>query len=162
MPPMRFAQSHRITDVCFLVEDVARAAAFYMEKLGFQLRRRAPGFADFRGAGLTLALWEIGHISEHTGLSGRRAGPRVHKACAAVELASPAAVDRLYRELQGAGIAFHAPPADYDWNARCCYFADPDDNLWEIYAWLEGGPVGDVEEAGQGQATLTNETSTGG
>ncbi len=31
-------------------------------------------------------------------------------------------------------------PADYPWNARCAYFTDPDDTLWELYAWLEGGP----------------------
>lgn len=137
-----FAQTYPITDVCFLVEDVERALAFYVERLGFRLRRRAPGFADFLGAGLTLALWEIDHISRHTGLSDRRAGPRVHKACAAVELPSPAEVDSVYRELSGAGVSFSGPPAEYDWNARCCYFTDPDDNLWELYAWLDGGPVG--------------------
>jgi uncharacterized protein len=142
----QFAQLYPISDLCFLVADVERAIAFYVGKLGFKLRRRAPGFADFKGAGLTLALWEIGHIAEHTGVSDRRAGPRVHKACAAVEVASPDAVDLLYRALGDSGIAFEGPPANYPWNARCCYFADPDDNLWEIYAWLDGGPVGDVED----------------
>lgn len=145
-PATQFAQLHPITDLCFLVADVERAIAFYVGKLGFKLRRRAPGFADFKGAGLTLALWEIGHISEHTGISNRRAGSRVHKACAAVEVASPGAVDALYRTLGDTGIAFEGPPADYPWNARCCYFTDPDDNLWEIYAWLDGGPVGDIED----------------
>jgi catechol 2,3-dioxygenase-like lactoylglutathione lyase family enzyme len=142
---MPFAQAHPITDVCFLVEDVERAAAFYIDKLGFRLRRRAPGFADFKGAGLTLALWEIGHIAEHTGVSARRAPPQVHKACAAAELPSPATVDAVYDELSALGVPFTRPPADYPWNARCAYFTDPDDNLWEIYAWLDGGPVGDVE-----------------
>lgn len=142
-----FAQMHPITDICFLVEDVERAIDFYVGKLGFRLRRRAPGFADFAGAGVTLALWEIGHIAENTGISGRRAPPRTHKACAAVELASPALVDAVHGELAAAGVAFEGPPADYAWNARCCYFADPDDNLWELYAWLEGGPVGDLGTA---------------
>lgn len=146
-PLTQFAQLHPITDVCFLVEDVERSIAFYVEKLGFRLRRRAPGFADFKGAGLTLALWEIGHIAAHTGVSDRRAGPRVHKACAAVELPAPAVVDALYRELGAIGVTFQGPPADYAWNARCCYFTDPDDNLWEIYAWLEGGPAGELDVA---------------
>jgi uncharacterized glyoxalase superfamily protein PhnB len=69
----------------------------------------------------------------------------VHKACAAAELPSPAAVDAVYRELNALDVKFTRPPADYPWNARCAYFTDPDDNLWEIYAWLDGGPVGDVE-----------------
>ena len=71
-----FAQTHRITDVCMLVADVERAIAFYTEKLGFVLRRRAEGFADFKGAGITQALWEIGHMAEHTGVSPRRATTR--------------------------------------------------------------------------------------
>ena len=102
----QFAQLYPISDLCFLVADVERAIAFYVGKLGFKLRRRAPGFADFKGAGLTLALWEIGHISRHAGVSGSRAEPRVHKACAAVEVASPRAVDELYRDLGAAGVRF--------------------------------------------------------
>ena len=112
--------------------------------MGFEPRRRAPGFADFKGAGITLALWEIDHIAANTCVSNRRAPPAAHKACAAIELASPAKVDEAYAELSAAGIAFKGPPANYSWNARCCYFADPDDNLWELYAWAEGGPVGDL------------------
>jgi len=30
-------------------------------------------------------------------------------------------------------------PQAYPWNAYACYFTDPEDNLWEIYTWLEGG-----------------------
>ena len=140
-----FAQINPITDICFLVDDLEKACAFYVDRLGFKLRRRAPGFADFKGAGVTLALWEIEHIAENTGVSARRAPPGVHKACAAIELASPSQVDAAYAELSSAGVTFQGPPANYSWNARCCYFADPDDNLWELYAWAEGGPVGDVD-----------------
>jgi len=140
-----FAQLNPITDLCFLVEDIERATAFYVERMGFKPRRRAPGFADFSGAGVTLALWEIGHIAENTGVSSLRAPAGVHKACAAVELSSPAAVDMAYEELKAAGVVFQGPPQDYSWNARCCYFADPDDNLWELYAWADGGPIGDID-----------------
>lgn len=94
---------------------------------------------------MTLALWEIEHIAENTGVSSRRAPPGAHKACAAIELASPEQVDAAYAELKAAGVLFHAPPQDYVWNARCVYFADPDDNLWEIYAWSAGGPIGDID-----------------
>jgi len=46
---------------------------------------RACGAGDSYTAGLTLALWEIDHISRHTGISNRR-GPGAHKACIAVRL----------------------------------------------------------------------------
>jgi catechol 2,3-dioxygenase-like lactoylglutathione lyase family enzyme len=140
---LEFAQRHAISDLCFLVEDADRSVAFYVDRLGFRLLHRAPGFADFSGAGVTLAVWEIGHISRTTGVSGAwdRA---VHKAVAAVKLPSPAEVDACYAELSAKGVEFQAPPADYPWNARGCYFAGPDGELWELYAWHEGGAVGKV------------------
>ena len=142
-----FAQRHAISDVCVLCGDVERSIAFYRDKLGFELLHRAEGFADFSGAGLTLALWEIDHISRHTGIANTR-GPGAHKVCIAVKLPSPAELDACYEELSARGVAFQAPPADYPWNARCVYFSGPDDELWELYAWREGGPVGVLDKDG--------------
>ncbi|MGO8404092.1 hypothetical protein ACC783_38455, partial [Rhizobium ruizarguesonis] len=47
---------------------------------------------------------------------------------------------------------FHAPPQDYVWNARCVYFADPDDKLGGIYAWSAGGPIGDIDPQERAQS----------
>lgn len=137
---MPLGRLHRITDVCLLVEDIDRTVEFYVGKLDFTLRRRAEGFADFHGAGVTLAAWELDHISSHTGVSGRRSPRGAHKVCVAVELPAPAEIDALHAALSGRGVRFQRPPANYVWNARCAYFTDPDDTLWELYAWLDGGP----------------------
>jgi hypothetical protein len=137
---MTFGTRHSITDICLLVEDIGRTVDFYVDKLGFRLRRRAEGFADFHGAGVTLAAWEIDHISRHTGVSDTRAPRSAHKACVAVRLETPAEIDRVHGELAAKGVPFQGPPADYVWNARCAYFTDPDGTLWELYAWLDGGP----------------------
>jgi uncharacterized protein len=141
---LQFAQRHAISDVCVLCRDIGRSIRFYTEKLGFELRHRADGFADFTGAGLTLALWEIDHISRHTGLANI-AGPGAHKACIAVRMASPEEVDAGYGELVAKGVPFVAPPAEYAWNAYCCYFTGPDDEVWELYAWRTGGAPGAVQ-----------------
>ena len=84
-----------ISDVCILCADVERSIRFYADKLGFRLLHRAEGFADFSGAGLTLAVWEIDHISRHTGISNVR-GPGAHKACIAVKLPSAEELDACY------------------------------------------------------------------
>jgi len=139
-----FAQLHAISDVCVLVEDLERSARFYVERLGFRPLHRAPGFADFSGAGLTLALWQIDHISQHTGVSAARA-PGAHKVVIAVKLPSPADVDQCYAKLSASGVAFEGPPSDYPWNARCCYFAGPDGELWELYGWHAGGGIGKLD-----------------
>jgi len=137
---MAFGTEKRISDICLLVEDIERTVRFYVDKLGFRLRRRAEGFADFHGAGVTLAAWELGHINQHTGVSNLRSPKGAHKACVAVRLDDPAEIDRLHAELSAKGVTFYGEPANYVWNARCAYFTDPDDTLWELYAWLEGGP----------------------
>src|SRR5271156_245177 len=95
---MDFAQRHAISDVCILCADVERSIGFYVDKLGFRLMHRAEGFADFSGAGLTLAVWKIDHISRHTGISNKR-GDGAHKACIAVKLPSSEELDASYREL---------------------------------------------------------------
>ena len=142
---MKFGQTQPISDICVLVEDIERTVAFYVDKLGFRLRRRAEGFADFHGAGLTLAAWEIDHIGAHCGVSTERAPRMAHKACIAVNLPNAQAVDHWHAELSTAGVPFTGPPADYVWNARCAYFHDPDGTLWELYAWIGAGP-GDYHE----------------
>ena len=43
-----------ISDICLLVQDLDRAIEFYRDRVGFKLRRLAPGFADFFTAGVTL------------------------------------------------------------------------------------------------------------
>ncbi|TIU61415.1 MAG: VOC family protein, partial [Mesorhizobium sp.] len=105
-----------------------------------RLRRRAEGFADFHGEGVTLAAWELDHINRYTGVSKLRSPSHAHKVCVAVQLDTPADIDRLHGELSAKGVPFYGPPENYVWNARCAYFTDPDDTLWELYAWLDGGP----------------------
>jgi uncharacterized protein len=139
---MSFAQRHAITDTCVLVRDLEASIAFYRDKLGFALEHRAPGFADFTGAGHTLALWERTHIAEHAGVT---VDPKAKASLAiAVRLPDAAQLDAAYQELSANGVAFARPPADYPWNARCAYFAGPDGEIWEIYAWLTGGAPGKI------------------
>lgn len=132
---------HPITDVCMLVSDLDRSIAFY-EKLGFRLRRRNEGFADFDSAGTTLALWESRHVAEHVGFAAADADRPVHKVMTAYRVESPAVVHSIYDELIAAGIPVLGPPKVYEWNACCLYFSDPDGNIWEIYAWNVEGPYG--------------------
>ena len=139
---MEFAQRHAITDTCVLVRDLEASIAFYRDKLGFAPQHRAPGFADFTGAGHTLALWERVHIATKTGVPVDLDAPA--GVVIAVKLPDAASLDDAYAELCAKGVAFIRPPANYPWNARCVYFAGPDGELWELYAWLAGGAPGKI------------------
>jgi uncharacterized protein len=137
---MEFAQRHAITDTCVLVRDIEASIAFYRDKLGFTLQHRAPGFADFLGAGHTLALWDRVHIARHAGVP---VDPTAAASMAiAVRLPDAVALDATHAELLGKGVAFVRPPENYPWNARCAYFTGPDGEVWELYAWLPGGAPG--------------------
>ncbi|MDH0873175.1 VOC family protein [Agrobacterium pusense] len=139
---MSFGWTNAITDVCLLVKDVAVSTEFYVDRLGFCLNRRAEGFVEFYGAGVTLACWEGANLRAHTGVA--TAPIRTNSLCLAVRLGTPDEVDRVYFELLANGVTFDRPPADYPWNARCAYFTGPDDETWEVYSWKKGGAIGDM------------------
>jgi catechol 2,3-dioxygenase-like lactoylglutathione lyase family enzyme len=135
-------KAHPITDVCITCRDLERSISFYRDKLGFQLRRSAEGFADFGSEKVTLALWEIGHIAQHVGFQDPGNTDGIHKVMVASEVPDKKDVDSIFEELSKKGVSFQAPPKVYPWNAYCCYFQDPDGNLWEIYTWIGEGPEG--------------------
>ena len=128
-----------ISDICFLVQDLERAIAFYRDRVGFQLRRLAPGFADFFTGGVTLALWQVDHMQSHLQLPAGPAARGGWRTMAAIQVESSEQVQIMHGELSARGVPFVAEPQAYPWNAYACYFTDPEDNLWEIYTWLEGG-----------------------
>ena len=128
-----------ISDICLLVVDLEAAIAFYRDRVGFPLRRVAPGFADFFTGGVTLALWQVEHMQSHLGLPPRAAQSSGGRAMAAIQVESSEQVRALYQQLSASGVPFVSAPQAYPWNAYACYFTDPEENLWEIYTWQEGG-----------------------
>lgn len=132
---MDFSQFQSISDICLLVQNLDRSIAFYTEKLGFTVTRRTEGFAAFNSRGISLVVWETSHVPDEPRVPSLPPASRSeHKACLSVKLPAAADVDALYAGLAERGILFQRPPADYPWGARCCYFSDPDNYLWEVYA----------------------------
>ena len=136
-----------ITDICLVTRDLEAAIDFYTTKLGYTLASRMPGFADFEGPGIILALWDAQLIRETTGVPAITEEPTGRTVMVAIELDSPEEIDATYQRLQDAGIECYKPPADYPWNARCFYFPGPCGEFWEYFAWLEGGKPGQVTAA---------------
>jgi uncharacterized protein len=138
-----------ISDICLLVQDLDRAIEFYRDRVGFKLRRLAPGFADFFTAGVTLALWQVDHMQTNLHLPP---GPRPGgwRTMAAVQVESSERVQAMHRELSARGVPFLVGPQGYAWNAFACYFTDPEDNLWEIYTWQQGGHANLIYSGEQG------------
>jgi catechol 2,3-dioxygenase-like lactoylglutathione lyase family enzyme len=142
--PARFGVDQQISDVCIVPEDIDASIVFYRDKLGFTLQHRMPGFADFAAPGVRLALWERWHLAETTGADDLpKSGG--HGVIIAVRVATPDDVDGIYRDLVAREVNIISPPKDYPWNARCIYFTGPDNELWEVYSWFDGGEPGRVQ-----------------
>lgn len=138
-----FGKVTQITDVCIVPEDLEASIDFYANKLGFKLQHQMPGFVDFEAPHVRLALWEREHLARTTGADDRPKGGG-HGVIVAVRVDSPEDVDRFYDDLVARSVRVLEPPKDYPWNARCIYFTGPDNELWEIYAWYDGGEPGMV------------------
>lgn len=110
--------------------DVAAMRAFYEGTLGLEFKRDLPDWLELSAGPLTLALKPIGEL-DAVGQGGTR-----HHLAFGVE--SPAAVDKLYEELVAAGVTIADEPRDQPWNERTCFFRDPEGNLVEAYAALDG------------------------
>ena len=124
-----------LTDIGLFVSDMERALAFYGETLGFDLKRRDIGFAEFQTNGVSLALWEVSDVTQALALAET---PRQGlSAMVAVRVETADAVDALYDELAAKGVTMVQAPTTHAWNARTTYFSDPDGNLWEVYAWVD-------------------------
>ena len=135
-----------ITDICLVTRDIDEAICFYTEKLGFELATRMPGFADFAGPGVILAVWDGEKIRESTGVPAQVSEPDGHGVMVAVELESPDAIDEMYGQLRQRGTELYGPPTDYPWNARCIYLAGPCGEFWEFFAWHPSGKPGQVSD----------------
>ena len=124
-----------LTDIGLFVSDMERAVAFYGETLGFELKRRDIGFAEFRTEGVGLAIWEVPDVTQALELA--EIPRRGLTAMVAVRVETADAVDALHQALVSKGVAIVQAPTTHAWNARTTYFSDPDGNLWEIYAWVD-------------------------
>ena len=133
-----------VTDVCLVTRDLESAVSFYRDKLGFELAHRMPGFVDFVGHGVTLAVWDATAIREATGVPALAEEPAGHGVMVAIELESPETVNEMHRDLLDRGVTFYDQPRGYPWTAWATYFPGPCGEFWELYAWLEDGEPGGV------------------
>src|ERR1700685_1594322 len=102
-----------ISDICFLVEDLERAIEFYRDRVGFKLRRLAPGFADFFTAGVTLALWQGDPMETHLELPPGLATKGSWRTMAAVQVENRERVHAMHLELLARGVPFLVGPQAY-------------------------------------------------
>jgi catechol 2,3-dioxygenase-like lactoylglutathione lyase family enzyme len=116
--------------VVLLVDDFDGMMEFYTKKVGFPVRLRAEGYAEFAIEGAKFSLMTRKRVAEMAGPehAGKPAAG-AHESAVTILVDD---VDRTYRELSGRGVQFLGQPADRPWGQRTAIFRDPESHLIEI------------------------------
>lgn len=122
----------RISMITLGVRDLDKAVRFYQQGLGLPKRPMPDDspVAFFELNGSWLGLFGHDSLAEDAGVDAEGSGFRGVALAHNVE--SPAQVDALLSQAQGAGATLVKPGQKTDWGGYSGYFADPDGHLWEV------------------------------
>ncbi|MGB6117735.1 MAG: VOC family protein [Mesorhizobium sp.] len=127
----------RVSIITIAAGDVERLARFY-EGMGL---KRHPGFGNevefFQMGGAILALFALKDAEADAGVTFARGPSRVYLA---YNTRSEAEVDAVLAQAEAAGGRIVKAPSRAFWGGWYGYFADPEDNLWEV-AHNEAFPI---------------------
>jgi len=124
----------KVSAIGLFVADLDQSVEFYRDRIGLTLKTQEKGFAAFDLGGVELALLDLPAAAEMITEDVVRpkvpAGPVRHSL--SIDVGD---VDSTHQVLVERGVEFVKPPVDQPWGQRTAYFRDPDNNIWEIYAW---------------------------
>src|SRR5207302_1263361 len=118
----------RISLVTLGVTDLARARAFY-GALGWTAANDDPEVVFYQAGGMVLALWGRDELARDSGV---RDGGGWGGVTLAYNVRSPAEVDALLADAEGAGATIARPGAATFWGGYSGVFVDPDGHPWEV------------------------------
>ncbi|HCE57614.1 MAG TPA: glyoxalase [Prolixibacteraceae bacterium] len=121
----------RMTLITLGVADLQVSASFYGNILGW---KRSPMSSEnivfFELNGIFLSLYNREALADDATVDA--AGSGFKGFTLAHNLGSEAEVDNLINELRSKGVTIVKEPQKVFWGGYSSYFADPDDNLWEV------------------------------
>jgi uncharacterized protein len=120
----------RLSVVTLAAHDVPTLKAFY-EGLGWPVIADVEDFAAFGLRGAVLGLYAAASLGRDTGIEQREPSGFT----LAVNVERYEQVDEVFAAAREAGARVVKEPVDHDFGPRSGYFADPEDNLWEV-AWV--------------------------
>ena len=135
----------RLNVVTLGARDVPTLRAFY-ERLGWTTNSTADDFASFPLGGAVLCLYDAAKLATEAGAAEPAgANPGGFKGFSlSINVEQRDEVDAALAAAREAGANVLAEPVDREWGGASSYFADPENNTWEI-AWL---PEGKFDERG--------------
>jgi catechol 2,3-dioxygenase-like lactoylglutathione lyase family enzyme len=114
------------------VRDLETSKAFYSETLGWKIARPQEGIAFFQAGGVVLALFPREELAKDALVDSRTQDHDAAAFTLAYNARSEAEVDEIINDLRSKDVKIVKEPQKVFWGGYSSYFADPDDNLWEV------------------------------
>jgi uncharacterized glyoxalase superfamily protein PhnB len=91
-------------------------------------------YAVFKTAGVLLSLFPIAELAKDAGIEITLSSETFRGVTFAINVEQPEQVDAVIGEVRAVSGKILREPSDAFWGGRTAYFADPENNLWEV-AW---------------------------
>ncbi|MDP8943919.1 MAG: VOC family protein [Actinomycetota bacterium] len=124
----------RVAVVTLGARDLDALRDFYAG-LGWPLAVDIDGFAAFRTHGAVLALFPLDELAADANAPPAAPTCGLRGFSLAVNVETPEQVDEAIAAAADAGARVTKEPVQAEWGGRSAYFADPEDNHWEV-AWV--------------------------
>jgi catechol 2,3-dioxygenase-like lactoylglutathione lyase family enzyme len=121
--------------------DLGRLREFYVA-LGWPLVFEAEDFAAFGLRGAVLSLFPYAKLAADGRADPAAPQPGMRGFTLAIVVDSPEQVDTTIEAVRQAGGRITKEPVEAEeFDGRDAYFADPEDNFWEVVGFRDGGAV---------------------
>jgi catechol 2,3-dioxygenase-like lactoylglutathione lyase family enzyme len=112
--------------------DLPRLRDFY-DSLGWERAIEAEDFCAFRLGSLFLGLFPWDKLAADGGAQAATPMPGMRGFSLGINVERPEEVDAIIAEVEKAGAVVTKPPGDpIEFPGRNAYFADPEENYWEV------------------------------
>lgn len=130
----------RLNVVTLGARDLPRLRDFY-GALGWEKAIEADDFCAFRLGGLFLGLFPWDKLAADGGAKAAPQTDGMRGFSLGINVERPEEVDEIIAEVEKAGATITKPPGDpVEFPGRNAYFADPEENYWEVVYLANGLP----------------------
>lgn len=107
----------------------------FYQSLGWEeTEMSSDNYAVFKTAGVILSLFPVAELAKDAGIEMGQTPETYRPVTFAINVDQPEQVDAAIEKIREAGANILREPSDAFWGGRTAYFADPENNLWEV-AW---------------------------
>jgi uncharacterized protein len=134
----------RVSLVTIGALDLPKLRSFY-QKLGWsETAISSDHYAVFETAGVLVSLFPLDELEKDSGVTIHKSMDSYNAITLAINVNSPQEVDSVISQIREIGGKILREPSDAFWGGRTAYFADIENNLWEV-AW---NPTSTFDERG--------------